>query len=248
MSRPGRVCGLTHKIVAGIRAATSPPARSCTFRPRQAKQSDARASIARWRTAADNSPAPTEKAQRRAASHRRVAHGFLAFELYGLPLVGFLLQKGGVAKYQVLMGQFFLTDFTVIKIMLTAIIVGMLGIFSLRALGLVELHVKPTRYAANIAGGLLFGVGLGLLGYCPGTGVVALGQGSYDAIAGILGLLAGSYFFAETSAYLASTIQKIGNRGGIMLPDLLGMRLGVFLALFVPLLVLGLFVVAQLAP
>ncbi|MGZ9005510.1 MAG: YeeE/YedE thiosulfate transporter family protein, partial [Burkholderiales bacterium] len=161
---------------------------------------------------------------------------------------GFLLQKGGVAKYEVLMGQFFLTDFTVIKVMLTAITVGMLGIFSLRALGLVELHVKPTRYAANIAGGLIFGVGLGLVGYCPGTGVAALGQGNYDAIAGILGLMAGSYFYAETSGYVGSTIQKIGNRGGIMLPDLLGMRLAVFLAVFVPLLVLGLFVMAQLAP
>jgi uncharacterized membrane protein YedE/YeeE len=167
--------------------------------------------------------------------------------LFGI-VFGFLLQKGGVGKYEVLMGQFFLTDFTVIKIMLTAIIVGMLGIFSLRALGLVKLHLKPTRYAANIAGGLIFGVGLGLPGYCPGTGVVALGQGNYDAIAGIFGLMAGSYFYAETSGYLSSTIEKIGNRGGIMLPDLLGMRLAVFLAVFVPLLVLGLFVMAQLAP
>lgn len=167
--------------------------------------------------------------------------------LFGV-VFGFLLQKGGVAKYEVLMGQFFLTDFTVIKIMLTAITVGMLGVFALRALGLAELHVKPTRYAANVAGGLLFGVGLGLLGYCPGTGVAALGQGNYDAIAGILGLMAGSYVYAETSGYLASTIQKIGNRGEIMLPDLLGMRLAVFLAVFVPLLVLGLFVMAWLAP
>ena len=167
--------------------------------------------------------------------------------LFGV-FFGFLLQKGGVAKYEVLMGQFLLTDFTVIKVMLSAIIVGMLGIFSLRALGLVELHVKPTHYAANIAGGLLFGIGLGLLGYCPGTGVVALGQGNYDAIAGILGLLAGSYFYAETSGYLASTIQKVGSRGRIMLTDLLGMRLAVFLALFVPLLVLGLLAMAQWAP
>lgn len=167
--------------------------------------------------------------------------------LFGV-MFGFLLQKGGVARYEVLMGQFFLTDFTVIKIMLTAIIVGMVGIFSLRALNLVKLHVKPTRYAANIAGGLLFGVGLALLGYCPGTGVVALGQGNYDAIAGILGLMAGSYFYAETSGYLGSTIEKIGNRGSIMLPDLLGMRLVVFLAVFIPLLVLGLFVIAHLAP
>ncbi|RPH92449.1 MAG: YeeE/YedE family protein, partial [Lysobacterales bacterium] len=48
--------------------------------------------------------------------------------LFGI-VFGFLLQKGGVAKHEVLMGQFFLTDFTVIKVMLTAIIVGMLGIF-----------------------------------------------------------------------------------------------------------------------
>lgn len=161
---------------------------------------------------------------------------------------GFLLQKGGVARYEVLMGQFFLTDFTVVKVMLTAIIVGMLGVFSLRALGLVDMHVKPTRYAANIAGGLLFGVGLGLLGYCPGTGVAALGQGNYDAIAGIVGLMAGSYLYAETSRYVASTLHGVGNRGKIMLPDLLGIRHSIFLAAFLPTLVLALFVLARLTP
>jgi uncharacterized membrane protein YedE/YeeE len=165
--------------------------------------------------------------------------------IFGI-VFGFLLQKGGVAKYEVLMGQFFLTDFTIIKVMLTAITVGMVGIFSLHALDLVKLHVKPTRYAANIAGGLIFGVGLGLLGYCPGTGAAALGQGNYDAIAGIVGLMAGSYLYAETSGYLSSTIQKIGYRGGIMLPDLLRMRLAVFLAVFVTLLGIGLLVMEQL--
>ncbi len=159
---------------------------------------------------------------------------------------GFLLQKSGVARYEVLMGQFLLTDFTAAKIILTAIIVGMVGIFSLRALGLVELHVKPTHYAANITGGLLFGVGLGVLGYCPGTGVAALGQGNYDAFAGIVGLMAGSYLFAETSGFVGSTIEKIGSRGRILLPDLLGMKRAGFIVLFVPLLVAGLFVVDRL--
>jgi uncharacterized protein len=59
------------------------------------------------------------------------------------------------------------------KIMLTAIVVGMIGIFSMHALGFVQLHVKPTRYAANIIGGLIFGAGFALLGYCPGTGAAA---------------------------------------------------------------------------
>ena len=169
-------------------------------------------------------------------SARQLMLGFL----FGIAF-GFLLQKGGVAKYEVLLGQFFLTDFTVMKVMLTAITVGMIGIFSMRAMGLVKLHVKPTRYASNIVGGLLFGIGMGLLGYCPGTGAAALGQGNYDAIAGIIGLMVGSYLYAETSDYLSGTIQKIGNRGGIMLPDLLGVRLVVFLAVFVPLLGFSLF-------
>lgn len=161
---------------------------------------------------------------------------------------GFLLQKGGVAKYEVLMGQFFLTDFTVVKVMLTAIVVGMLGVFAMRAMGLVKLHVKPTRYAANILGGVLFGIGLGLLGYCPGTGAAALGQGNYDALAGVVGLLAGSYLYAETSDDLSATLEKIGNRGGIMLPDLLGMRVAVFVAVFAPVLAVALIALDRWAP
>jgi len=165
--------------------------------------------------------------------------------IFGI-IFGFLLQKGGVAKYDVLMGQFLLTDFTVIKVMLTAVVVGMVGIFSMHALGLVKLHVKPTRYAANITGGLLFGVGLGLLGYCPGTGAAALGQGNYDAIAGIVGLMVGSYVYAETSGYLSATIQRIGDRGRIMLPDLIGMRIPVFLVIFVSLLLAALVILQRL--
>ncbi len=69
-----------------------------------------------------------------------------------------------------------------------------------------------------------------------------------DAIAGIVGLMAGSYVCAETSDYLGTTIQKIGNRGRIMLPDLISMRITVFLVIFVPLLVSSLFLLQRLAP
>ncbi|HEV7930006.1 MAG TPA: YeeE/YedE thiosulfate transporter family protein [Nitrosospira sp.] len=160
------------------------------------------------------------------------AHQLMLGLFFGT-IFGFLLQKGGVAKYEVLMGALFLTDFTVMKIMLTAIATGMIGVFSMHAVGLVELHVKPTRYAANIIGGLIFGVGFGLLGYCPGTGAAALGQGNFDAIAGVLGLLAGSYLYAEMSGFLDATILKWGNRGKIMLPELVGVRRGVFILWFV---------------
>lgn len=164
------------------------------------------------------------------------ATGQLARGLFFGILFGFLLQKGGVAKYHILIGMLLLEDFTVVKVMMSAIVVGSVGIFSLNALSLVKLHIKPTRYASNILGGLLFGVGFGLLGYCPGTGAAALGQGDLDAIGGVLGLMAGSYLFAEMSGVLGKTVMKWGDVGKLMLPELLGMKFYTFLFLFLPLL------------
>lgn len=174
----------------------------------------------------------SEDAREKPDSPKQLLLGFT----FGIAF-GFLLQKGGVAKFEVLLGALLLTDFTVMKIMLTAILVGMIGIFGLHSLGLVKLHVKPTKYAANIIGGLIFGVGFALIGYCPGTGAAALGQGNLDAVAGVAGLLAGSYLYAEFSRKLSATVLAWGNRGGIMLPDLIGVRLFPFLLVFTPLLV-----------
>lgn len=136
-------------------------------------------------------------------------------------IFGFLLQKGGVAKFNVLIGQLLLMDWTVVKVMVSAILVGMLGVFALHSLGRVKLHLQPTRFGANIIGGLIFGVGFALIAYCPGTGAAALGQGNWDALFGLLGLMAGSYLYAELSEWLDGTVKKWGERGKVMLPDLL---------------------------
>jgi uncharacterized protein len=183
-----------------------------------------------------------DKAAEKASSGTQLALGlFFGF------LFGFLLQKGGVAKYHILIGVLLLEDFTVVKVMMTAIVVGSVGIFALYALGLVKLHVKPTRYAANILGGLLFGVGFGLIGYCPGTGAAALGQGNLDAIAGVLGLMVGSYLYAEASGVLGRTVMTWGDRGKLMLPDLMGVSLKAFLLFFLPLLVVVLVLIDRYA-
>ena len=126
---------------------------------------------------------------------------------------GFLLQKGGVGTYHILIGQLLLQDWTVVKIMLTAIVVGMIGIFTLHYFAKVNLHPKPTKLASNILGGLLFGAGFALIGYCPGTAAAAVGQGSWDALFGMAGLVAGSWLYAEMSATLKMTIEKWGNFG-----------------------------------
>lgn len=146
--------------------------------------------------------------------------------IFGL-MFGFLLQKGGVGKFNILIGQLLLQDFTVAKVMLTAIVVGMVGIFTLHHFAKVNLDIKPTRIGANIIGGLLFGAGFALLGYCPGTAAAALGQGSWDALFGMAGLVAGSWIFAEVSATLKKTVEKWGNLGKVLLPDLLHIPRGV---------------------
>ena len=153
---------------------------------------------------------------------------------------GFLLQKGGVGKFHVLIGQLLLQDWTVAKIMLTAIIVGMIGVFTLHHFAKVNLHIKPTRIGSNMIGGLLFGAGFALIGYCPGTSAAALGQGSWDALFGMAGLVTGSWIFAEFSASLKKTVDKWGDFGKVLLPDLLHIPRGVFVVIFAVLLTVGL--------
>lgn len=140
--------------------------------------------------------------------------------IFGL-IFGFLLQKGGVAKYNVLIGVLLLQDFTVVKVMMTAILTGMIGITLLHRMGKVNLHIKPTRLGANISGGLIFGVGFALLAYCPGTGAVALGQGNWDALFGVAGLVAGSFLYAEHSEKLSKTLETWGKLGELTLPKVL---------------------------
>lgn len=168
-----------------------------------------------------------------------------AAALFGLAF-GFLLQKGGVGKYHVLIGQLLLQDFTVVKVMLTAILVGMVGIFTLHRQGLVELAVKPTRLGANIIGGLVFGAGFGLIGYCPGTIAAALGQGSLDSLFAMAGLVAGSYLYAEASRALQGSVEKWGDKGPLTLPQLLRVPRKFFLPAFAATLGLVLFALARL--
>ena len=137
-------------------------------------------------------------------------------------IFGFLLQKGGVTKYDVIIGQLLLTDFTVIKVMLTAMTVGMLGVHLLRSFGIAQLHPKPGSFGSTVIGGLIFGVGFGLLGYCPGTMAGAVGQGSLDALfGGVIGMIIGAGLFAEFFPKLEKSILNRGDFGEMTWPQLI---------------------------
>jgi len=140
--------------------------------------------------------------------------------ILGIPF-GFLLQKGGVTKYDVIISQLLLTNFTVVKVMLSAVVTGMIGVHLFRSLGWVALHPKTGSIGSSVIGGLIFGVGFALLGYCPGTIAGAVGQGSLDGLlGGMAGILVGAGLFAEAYPKLDRTILRKADFGEITFPQL----------------------------
>lgn len=138
---------------------------------------------------------------------------------------GFFLQKAQVTKYEAIFGQLLLIDFTVLKVMLTAIVVGMAGFYSMRAIGLVELDIKPGSWGSTGIGGIIFGVGMAILGYCPGTAAGAAGQGSLDALAGgVGGMIAGGMLYTRLYPKIAQGVLNWGEFGRLTLPEWLQVR------------------------
>ena len=170
----------------------------------------------------------------RSSSSAQKALGLLS----GL-VFGFLLQKGGLTEYDVILGQLLLTDFTVVKVMLSAILVGMVGVFVMRWRGLVRLQIKPGSMGSTVLGGIIFGVGFAILGYCPGTAAAAFGAGAVDALMGMIGMVIGAGIFAR---FYPALDRLILNRGAFpvdTLPELIGLKPGI-LAAVMAVLILGL--------
>ncbi|MCJ7724449.1 MAG: YeeE/YedE family protein [Anaerolineales bacterium] len=79
---------------------------------------------------------------------------------------GLTLNKAGLTKYNKIVNVFRFTDLAVIKFMLTALVVAMTGLYTLKALGMITFPNIPATYiVGNLAGGLIFGVGMALAGY-----------------------------------------------------------------------------------
>ncbi len=147
-------------------------------------------------------------------------------------IFGFLLQKGRVIRYEKQLGALRLIDMTIVKFMLSSIIVAMVGVYLLKDFGLVKLSLKTTVLGGNIIGGLLFGIGWALFGYCPGTAVGALGEGRWDTLWGIIGMLVGAGVFAELYPVLKKTVLTWGDYGKITIPQILGVNHWIIIALF----------------
>ena len=161
---------------------------------------------------------------------------------------GFFLERAGFGSGRKLAAQFYGYDLTVFKVMFTAIVTAMLGIFYLSWMGLVDLslvYLTPTFILPQVIGGLLLGVGFVIGGYCPGTSCVAASTGKIDGVVYLLGIIFGIFVFGEIFPLIES-FYTATPMGEITLPRLLNLPHGV-IVLAVVLMALGGFAFAEWA-
>jgi hypothetical protein len=155
-------------------------------------------------------------------------------------LFGFLLRKAHVTRFNVIVGQLILKDFTVMKVILTAIAFGSFGIYLiLFFFPEQELIINSTTLLAAFSGGGIFGIGMAILGFCPGTGVAALADGAKEMWFGLLGMIAGAALYSELALYITPTLKPLEKLTTQTLPQYLALTPWTVIAcVFIAILVL----------
>ena len=158
-------------------------------------------------------------------------------------LFGFVLEQAGFGSPCKLTAQFRLTDWSVFKVMFTAIIVAAVGILLLQVdntFGSQGFYVAETYLWGTVIGGVLIGAGFAIGGYCPGTSVVGLGSGRIDGLVFMLGMVIGIWAFA--GVYDSSVIQTIVTSAQVSartVPELLGVSPWVIVAAMILMAIAG---------
>jgi hypothetical protein len=152
---------------------------------------------------------------------------------------GFALERAGFGSARKLTAVFYLYDMAVVKVMFTAIVTAMVGLFALSAAGVLDLgqfYVEPTALPAQALGGLLFGAGFIIGGYCPGTSIAAIATGRKDGLAFALGMVVGLLAYAEFTPWMEDWIAA-NTAGEMTLPSVTGVSMGWFALAFAAFLV-----------
>lgn len=161
---------------------------------------------------------------------------------------GFFLERAGFGSARKLAAQFYFKDMAVLKVMFSAIVTAMIGLFYLNWIGFIDLSLVykgDTYLLPQIAGGLILGIGFVIGGYCPGTSCVAVSTGRTDGIIYLLGVMAGIFFFGELFPLLTDFFYST-NMGEITLPELVNLPYGLIVFLVV-LMAIGAFAGAEWA-
>jgi uncharacterized membrane protein YedE/YeeE len=137
---------------------------------------------------------------------------------------GFLLHRARVTDSNGIEGQFCFRDFTMIKVMLPAIIIGGLGVLVLVQMGDAKYYIKDANLLGVLLGSVMFGLALVFFGYCPGTALAATATGSLHALVGDLGMVAGAILYAFSYSWIKANILGVWALGKVRLPDLTGVQ------------------------
>jgi uncharacterized membrane protein YedE/YeeE len=182
---------------------------------------------------------------------------FYKFGLFGMDLslviafaigigFGFMLERGGFGSARILAAQFYLGNMRVLKVMFTAILTTMLGVYYLSVIGFVDLsliYISTTYLVPQVLGGLILGVGFVIGGYCPGTSMVAFSTGKIDGFVYILGVAAGIFVFGEMYPLIEGFVNST-DMGSLTLPSFFGLSYGLVVFLVV-VMAIGAFAAAE---
>jgi hypothetical protein len=159
---------------------------------------------------------------------------------------GFFLERGGFGSGRLLAAQFYFTDMRVFKVMFTAIVTAMIGVFYLSWIGWLDIsliYYGNTYLLAQIFGGLILGIGFVIGGYCPGTSAVSIATGRVDGMVYALGGFFGIFIFGEVYPMISGFVNS-SYMGLISIPQLLDINYG-FVVFAVILMAIGGFTAAE---
>lgn len=136
---------------------------------------------------------------------------------------GWTLQRAELSHYERIVGVFRFRDLTVLRFLLTALVTASIGITFLQTIGLTgNVPVPPTYVAGNVVGGAVFGVGMALSGFCPGTIAAGAGEGRLDnLVPGSLGLLVGAVLYGLAYERIMPRLATVARLGEVTLPSVL---------------------------
>jgi len=162
-------------------------------------------------------------------------------------LFGWSLHKAGLTHYARIVNVYRLRDLTVVRFMLTALVVGGFAIQAGVDLGIsTSVPVPPTSILANVVGGVVFGIGMATAGYCPGTIVAEAGEGRLDAwVAGLSGLVVGAIAFGLLQPRIMPTLARVGALGHVTIASLSSASPWLVLLVFGQIVVLVLILIAR---
>ncbi|GAB4290727.1 MAG: YeeE/YedE thiosulfate transporter family protein [Ignavibacteriaceae bacterium] len=159
---------------------------------------------------------------------------------------GFFLERAGFGSARILAAQFYFYNMRVLKVMFSAIITAMIGVYYLSWAGILDLslvYLSDTYLIPQLTGGLLLGFGFIIGGYCPGTSVVSFATGRTDAITFILGVTFGIFVFGEVFPLIEEFYYSTP-MGALTLPEYFNLSYGLFVFLVV-MMAVGAFVLAE---